>query len=419
MRRLLPALALAVLAPLAAAAPAAAAPSYDLDLRLSRDGGTLSGTERIAFANETDAAMETVWLRLWAYGQSGCRARGVSIRVASGGTAVRRAAGCTALEVRLAQPLAPGASTELALRLRLRAPRTERRFGRSRGIFTYGNTIPVLSEGSPFTRYVELGESWVSRAGAWRAAIRVPRGLRVATTGSGPTRGGVMRVSTENARDFMVAASRRMRPVRGRAGGVRVTFWRTRTSPRRARSALRSAAVAVQRFGRAWGAYGGRELDVVDSNIAMEYPEVVLSPPVAFVVVHEVAHQWWWGIVGSDQHTSPWLDESLATYSEVRGEPGARFPARCRVPGPGALTRDMTYWRRHPREYGRDVYLGGACALVRLERAWGRSGLDAGLRLYVERHRFGLATPADLIAALRDAGAPAEALEQYRRTVIG
>ena len=35
------------------------------------------------------------------------------------------------------------------------------------------------------------------------------------------------------------------------------------------------------------------------------------------VIVHETAHQWWYGLVGNDQIDEAWLDESLATYSEV------------------------------------------------------------------------------------------------------
>jgi aminopeptidase N len=32
---------------------------------------------------------------------------------------------------------------------------------------------------------------------------------------------------------------------------------------------------------------------------------------------HEVAHQWWYGLVGNDQVNEPWLDESLTNYSAI------------------------------------------------------------------------------------------------------
>jgi hypothetical protein len=35
------------------------------------------------------------------------------------------------------------------------------------------------------------------------------------------------------------------------------------------------------------------------------------------ITAHELAHQWWYGRVGNDQGRNPYLDESLATYSEL------------------------------------------------------------------------------------------------------
>jgi aminopeptidase N len=55
----------------------------------------------------------------------------------------------------------------------------------------------------------------------------------------------------------------------------------------------------------------------------MEYPELVfistgVAPhgPAAIrsVVAHEVAHQWFYGLLGDDQLAEPWLDEGFATY---------------------------------------------------------------------------------------------------------
>src|SRR5690606_10170817 len=35
------------------------------------------------------------------------------------------------------------------------------------------------------------------------------------------------------------------------------------------------------------------------------------------LIAHETAHQWWYGAVGNHQAREPWLDESLAFYSEL------------------------------------------------------------------------------------------------------
>src|ERR1041384_3632946 len=35
-------------------------------------------------------------------------------------------------------------------------------------------------------------------------------------------------------------------------------------------------------------------------------------------LVHEVGHQWFYGLVGNDQYRDPWLDEALTNYAEAR-----------------------------------------------------------------------------------------------------
>ena len=32
------------------------------------------------------------------------------------------------------------------------------------------------------------------------------------------------------------------------------------------------------------------------------------------VIVHEIAHQWWYGLVGNNQILTAWIDEGLAEY---------------------------------------------------------------------------------------------------------
>ncbi len=36
-----------------------------------------------------------------------------------------------------------------------------------------------------------------------------------------------------------------------------------------------------------------------------------------FVVVHEVAHQWWNAVVGSNSKKHPYIDEAMANYSAI------------------------------------------------------------------------------------------------------
>ena len=43
----------------------------------------------------------------------------------------------------------------------------------------------------------------------------------------------------------------------------------------------------------------------------------VFNQLLEFVVVHEVAHQWWNAVVGSNSKKHPYIDEAMANYSAI------------------------------------------------------------------------------------------------------
>src|SRR5205823_639851 len=86
------------------------------------------------------------------------------------------------------------------------------------------------------------------------------------------------------------------------------------------------SADAVSRYDAHFGAYPYTELDVLPVTASgfegVEYPGLIMigksyyqqtqkKPGIDMqdVVVHEVAHQWWYNVVGDDQLREPWLDE--------------------------------------------------------------------------------------------------------------
>jgi Peptidase family M1 domain len=421
------------LAPAAAAAPVqirgADPESYTLDLRWEdRGAGVLSGTERIDFVNRGPRALDRVWLRLWANGPDECRPRRIDVQVEAPATAVRESVSCTALEVRLPSRVAPGDRGSVSLRFEVRARGVADRFGRVGGISLLGNVIPVLAvqdqRGLHLEPYAHRGESFYSLSASWDAVVRVPAALRAATTGetlSEEVAGGerTLRVRSAQARDFALAVGR-MRMVED--GPVRVF------GARGLRAGLRVARRALRTLGRRLGPYGSRELDVVlvrgglGAGVGMEYPELIFSIRAPDVISHEVAHQWWYGLVGNNQFLEPWLDESFAQYSHERLHPGVNF---CRPRNPYLL---VAPWRRHirldssmarfergsPAAVGEVVYLAGSCALQRLERDIGRARMTAVLRRLQRRHRHGVMTKSDVLAAIRQV-APGYPLRRWLR----
>lgn len=94
-----------------------------------------------------------------------------------------------------------------------------------------------------------------------------------------------------------------------------------------ARGALGSARKALTTFSELFGPYPGPAFVIVEAPITdfkgVEFPGFILISSSQFesgdglesVIVHEVAHQWWYNLVGSDQLEEPWIDEALANYS--------------------------------------------------------------------------------------------------------
>jgi hypothetical protein len=396
--------------------------SYSLDLRyLNHGSGVLRGSERIHFVNRGPAALDRVWLRLWANGPDYCQPRRIKLTIAAPARAGAERTQCSAREVLLGAPVAPGATGSISLRFEVTVRRGDDRFGHAGKISLLGNVIPVLAveddRGLHLERYSSNGESFYSLAASWDATLRLPARLRAATTGqvlSERVKGGLrtLHVGTPRARDFGLAVG----PLHVRstsAGGVRIRAFARRIG-RGTDVNLRAARAMVEELTRRGAPFGGKELDLVllgggvGGFGGMEYPELVFTMPLRNVVAHEVAHQWWYGLVGDDQFREPWLDEGFATYFEERQYPifdgcDPRRPYGIVAPPfrHFALDSSMAVWDRSPAAYPDVVYLGGACALERLEKDIGRTRMTTFFRLLQSRFRFRVMRTSDVVDAIR------------------
>ena len=290
---------------------------YELDLAYDERRFALSGGQRISFANTGPAPLASVWLRVWGNAFGSCRAPRVRVSVVAGGRAGKRRRACTALEVVLERPLAPGQRGELDLRIAIRAPARPDRFGRAHGIAYFGNALPVLAvadaDGWQLPPYTFAGESFYALSAAWRVRVRVADGVTVASTGARAA-GDPTTLAAPRSRDFMLAIGR-MRVTETHEGSVVLRHFAPRAArASAARRVLSTARLSMRTYTRLFGPYGRPELDLVQGpgGLAMEYPGLVLTPTFPTAVAHEIAHQWWYSIVGNDQWTEPWLDESFA-----------------------------------------------------------------------------------------------------------
>lgn len=369
-------------------------PSYDVELTGSPDGTTWSGRQSVAFTNRSAEPLPEIYLRLWGNVHE-CKAVVVKIGVTTGD--------CTAVKVPLAKPLEPGKRTSIAFDVTMTAPDRLDRFGRSGQFSFFGNALPVLAvrddTGWHLDPDVGIGESFYTVAADFRVRLTHTGNLVVPATGV--TADGV--TIAKQVRDFAWAAGPFTTSEVTSPGGIKVRTWATSTAASAAVVDARTKAMAaVDDFGRRFGAYPYGELDLVLNDrwttfSGMEYPGFVLLISPDSPVVHEVAHQWWYGIVGNNEYADPWLDEAFATYATDLHE-GDHRPGCWPRSLPAAITSPMSYWQSRQASYGPYVYTYGACMLHELERLIGSPAMARLLTTYANAHWYGVATPADFKA---------------------
>ncbi|KUO02773.1 M1 family metallopeptidase [Streptomyces caeruleatus] len=409
----------ALSAPPAQAASAAAAtpdrPRYDVTLRGNADGSRWTGRQRVSFRNASDRPLREVYVRLWGNGADRCGAAGtpppVKVSKVTGGTAGRLTVNCTALRITLPKPVARGERAAVAFDVSLTVPERNSRFGREGAFRFLGNALPVLAvhdaAGWHLDPYVPTGESFYALASDFRVALDHPAALEVPATGrtltrpAGPGRSVTFSVA-HRVRDFAWAAGPFRTATETTPGGVRVrSYWAPDTSAAGVRLTRQDGAAAVDRFGEEFGRYPYGEIDLVMTSGfggGMEYPGLVLlgTTEEGSAVVHEVAHQWWYGIVGNDEYGAPWLDESFAQYANARFYGWDTRGCWSDVEWPSdrtTLTGSMAYWAAHPGEYHL-IYTAGSCALADLERVLGADTMARLLKRYAEDHWYGVSTTA-------------------------
>ena len=125
--------------------------------------------------------------------------------------------------------------------------------------------------------------------------------------------------------------------------------------------------------------------------------------------VHEIAHQWWFGLVGNDQALEPWLDEAMALYSErifyEFTNAGSYldwwWDFRVNYFNPGGYVDTTIYNGGALRPYTNAVYLNGAYFMEAFRTRLGDDDFYRFLKDYAARFSRGRATSYDFFAVAR------------------
>lgn len=348
----------------------------------------------------------------------------------------------TLARVRLPKPVYPGETLELDVKFRVQLPKVFARMGFYDDFVMAGQWFPKLAAYEVVGQRQRQDEGWNAHQyhahsefyadfGTYEVTITVPESYQVAATGtltavSEPRHR--LRHWTFVARDvhdFAWAASphflveQRHYPDLG-TDGITIFLYLDPAHQTAKERYFRIVQKTMAQFGRWFGPYPYETLRVVvpppgaSGAGGMEYPTLITAwdasvPPESLavdqVVVHELAHQYWYGMVASNEFEEPWLDEGLATYTENKMMTTivpeySRLAMMSPILQPEPLDRPA--WEYVDNTYASNVYLRAARVLSGIEEVVGEEKMLEILRTYFERFKFSHPSTVDFLAVVNE-----------------
>jgi hypothetical protein len=305
------------------------------------------------------------------------------------------------------------------------------RLSRDNGVLTFGEWFPIVSREHDV---YGIGDPQVSyTAGTIRLELELAAPLghdAVACPGlveAPSTTGTYWACEANDVRDFSFVVNPRFRLTTREVGETTLRVY-TETV-----SGAVTADLAVQaliRLNETFGAYPWADLVIAEvgagGGFSMEYPRAIHltrgKVADAYVVYHEVAHQWFYAQIGNDQMLEPWLDEGFADFSarylmgigenqcSTRPVDSSVFAWEADATSGGDWTSCDGYFHT--------VFYKGTELLNAVRGTMGDDAFFAAIREFVDDNRFGFVTGRDLLEQL-SRGTDANLRPTYRAYLAG
>ncbi len=356
----------------------------------------------------------------------------------------------TVFQVKLPRPVAPGQGVTFQIKFKATFPEVIARTGYKRTFLLAGQWFPKVGawwHGQWNCHQFHALTEFFADFGTYDVKVTLPKdyvigatGVRVADRDNG---NGTKTVAfhAEDVHDFAWTADPNFKVVEdqfdGSVGPVRIRLLTCDSHQRAWQPYIFSAKESMKRFDEWYGPYPYAQLTIVDPPHGageaggMEYQTFITGDSgwyipkgirwIDGVVVHEFGHQYWYGMVATNEFENAWLDEGINSYSEIKvldsmygentsamnllgGQLGDREFLRSDYMGSvdiDSLAR-MSYTDMSYGSYGDTNYGKTAMMLMSLESIIGEQTLKNALHTYFLRYRFTHPTQEDFMRTVNE-----------------
>lgn len=410
---------------------------YNIELVIEPSLAQVRGHQELLYTNAEDEPLDDIYLRLFPNSPTYGGAMTVT-NLFAGGQPVTPAfeLDAAALRAPMRPRLQSGRSVTLTMDFDVRVPASN---AVGHGLFSYVGGVMALPSVYPLVPVYDdegwnvdiaptHGDDLYADVASYEVTISAPLESTVITSGScGRPRDGIWTCEAAPVREFVVILGRDYRLANRMVNDVVVNSYYYEGDERSGLMALGVAVNALVVFSDLFGPYPYTELDVVETPNrlgGMEYPGLIVvqdtlyptGSRVEWLTAHEVAHQWWFGMVGSDQIDEPWLDEALTQYSTLLYYEEVYGPERAQ----GVLNAEFIQTHRELIRRGLDLPVGLAADTYTSELYWkvvydkgalyfhelreeiGDPAFFEVLRVYFRNNRYGIAGPENWLAAVEE-----------------
>jgi hypothetical protein len=336
----------------------------------------------------------------------------------------------TLAKVRLPYSVAPGKTTTLKMKFEVKLPEVFARMGYSGNFVMAGQWFPKLCVYETIGTRGRTTEGWnvhqyhgnsefYSDFGIYSVKINVPSSYKVAATGFQTKQTvvangrKVYQYYADDVHDFGWSASPDFvyseEPFSSEGvPGVRIKLYLDPLHAKFKERYMHAAKSALAKYAQWYGTYPYSTLSIVvppkggNGAGGMEYPTLITAfaaendnpgYDLERTVVHEIGHQYWYGMVASNEFEEAWLDEGFTSYAEdkvMESEYGVEpnLPVEASYMTDPAPLKQLSWSYHSHNNYAENVYMRAKLVLFGIEKQVGQPTMRKIMRAYFQKYKF-------------------------------